>query len=107
MSALLESVGELTASERFTSRSAGKSVNSLCANEESSFKNSWQNSSVQYMEIYMENQIYQCVIISIHQEPKSWHGGKLDVFKFASFPLQPGLVNKLCGVFGKLSLGLR
>lgn len=52
MAVLLETVGELTASERFMPRSAGKSVNSLCANEESFFKKSWQKFSARYLSLY-------------------------------------------------------
>lgn len=49
---MVGTVGELTASERFTSRSAGKGVNSLCANEESSFTKCWQQFAAQYLSLY-------------------------------------------------------
>lgn len=88
MAVLLETVGELTASERFTPRSAGKSVNSLCANEESFFKKSWQKFSARYL--FIHTGICECIICIINSP---------------GFPTR--LVNRLWKVFNKLSLNLR
>lgn len=80
---MLETVGELTASERFTPRSAGKSVNRVLSQKELA---EVQRS----ISLFIQTGICECIICIINSP---------------GFPTR--LVNRLWKVFNKLSLNLR
>lgn len=92
MGVLFECVGELTESKRSMSRSAGRGVNSLCANEESSFKSAWQRFNLPYL-FLMENLICERfgIFYTAGTGPCT-HKKKLGILIVLGG--EPGLVNK-------------
>ncbi len=69
----------LTETERFTSRSAGKSVNGLCLQMKSQLSKTTGSSST-FNISFMENVSCECLVICIHHGPKSCFGFELMLY---------------------------
>lgn len=92
-----KTVGELTETEVFKSRSAGESVNkwSVCR-WRLSFQNYWQQFSIQYL-FYGDS---EWDVFLYYNGPKSWFAA---VFALSSFTSHQEDVNKIQGVLNKQS----